>query len=345
MKYIAFTTKGIEKIAKKEINHEFPDSTIIDSRVKTILFETDAKLKELSTLKTVDDLCIWVREIDNLPNSKKAIDIISSSLKKIKVKGIISKLNSYREVKPNSFSITVGVYKTKYCSKELKKSLAEILASNRKWKYTSHNHDNLDIRISVTKNEAVLGIRATENSLHRRKYKKYSKKGSLRATIAAAMVLEAIDHKKNLKIVDNFCGSGTILCEALLTRNKVYGGDIDKESINITKQNLSNIRRDNYDIKHLNATKTSWQSNFFDCAISNLPWDKQIKIDKLTTLYSKAIIEYKRILNPNSTICLLGVKPDFLVSQIKKIFNYRNIKIIKLGYLGQNPSMVVAKAG
>jgi len=341
MKYIAFTTKGLENIVQKELVNY--NCSIIEQSIKTIVFESNTDIGQLVKLKTIDDLCIYIDEIKDLLKNENAVSIITSRLINTDFSQIIITLNSFREIKPNNFSITASVFGTKYNTSILAEKLSKALINRRKWEYTPKSHENFDIRVSVTKNHAIIGVRVTEKSLHHRDYKQYLKKGSLRPTIAAAMVFETNNNKNGLKIVDNFCGSGTILCEALLAGNKVYGGDIDKESVEFTKKNLMNIKKGDYEIKVQDAIKTSWTNDFFDCAISNLPWDKQIQVDKLTTLYSKTIVEYKRILKPNAAICLLGIKPDFIVSQIKKVFNYKNIQVFKLGYLGQKPYVVIGR--
>lgn len=156
------------------------------------------------------------------------------------------------------------------------------------------------------------------------------------------MVYFATEGRKNLKVVDNFCGSGTILTESLLVGNQVFGGDVDPESVNITRENLANLgHRPEDKVKQLNAVSTNWPDHFFDAAISNFPWGKQVEVKNITDLYIGTLKEYARIVKSNGVLCLLLTKPEILIKHAKKYLPDSSIKNIKLGLLGQTPSIVL----
>lgn len=96
-------------------------------------------------------------------------------------------------------------------------------------------------------------------------------------------------------------------------------------------------------IKVLDALTTHWPDSFFDCAISNLPWDKQIKVSSITNLYAGAIKEYARILKPNGKLCAIITKPDLFVKYVKKYFPMKNISQLKIGLLGQTPTIIFVR--
>ena len=147
--------------------------------------------------------------------------------------------------------------------------------------------------------------------------------------------------KESSKLVDNFCGSGTILAEAHILEFNIYGGDIDIKNVMNTKKNLSNLNFKQFEnIKEVDATKTKWQSNFFDFAVSNLPWDKQISVERITDLYIKTLEEYKRILKPNGRLSLLVHKPQILIRYAKKYFPNHKIESTKISFTGQSPTIV-----
>lgn len=152
------------------------------------------------------------------------------------------------------------------------------------------------------------------------------------------MVYAVTQYKKNLSVVDNCCGSGTILCEALLQNYSIYGGDIDPQSVKIAKKNIDSINSKAVQhIKQLDCQKSPWQSQFFDCAISNLPYGKQVTVDHQTTLYAKTVEEYARIIKPKGSICLLGTHPEVIQKYAKKYLPNHKCKFFALGFLGQTP--------
>ena len=101
------------------------------------------------------------------------------------------------------------------------------------------------MRFNISEEKCLITIKVFTKSLFHREYEHESHLGCLRSTIAASMLYRLVGEDSNLKVVDNFCGSGTFLCEALMLGNEVYGNDIDKSAVDVTKRNLNRIRKGN----------------------------------------------------------------------------------------------------
>lgn len=85
-----------------------------------------------------------------------------------------------------------------------------------------HNADvNLDLRIRGTVAEIRLDL--SGGALHRRGYRKDTVTAPMRETVAAA-ALEMSGWKGEKPLVDPMCGSGTILCEALMKYCRIPAG-------------------------------------------------------------------------------------------------------------------------
>ena len=349
-KFIAYCTKGLERIVQEEIAEKISDAKVIEVQDKRIIFESNEEYKKLTTLKTVDDLGLFISKIekvehfDTLINHVLAIDFIE----------IKQTLQRYRKIQDDTFSLTVGSVGVKnFSAASVKQRLVKEIGEMYQWQYTGMDHTNFDVRVFVDHCTAYISVRLTKESLYVRSYKQMVKPGSLKATIAAAMVMLAMEiaspcrggvrNNRNI-VVDNFCGSGTILCEALSLGYHVYGGDIDPDSVLITKNNLQHVASKNPEhIKLLDAAKTNWQSNFFDYAISNLPWDKQIPVKSITNLYRGCLEEYRRIMIQHGTICLLVTKPELLIKHAKNIFSEAQIETIPISFQGQQPTIVIIR--
>lgn len=339
MNYIAYCTKGLEEIVEREITSTCSPVTIAELGDKRVIFETQKNFKELIKLKTVDDIGLAITKIEDI----SSVAQIQNALRELNLMELKNLLSTNRPL-DNNFSITASITGNEIKPNQLITTIAECIEQKYNWKFMERDHTNFDIRIFLDHQTCYISIRLTKESLHHRAYKTISRIGSLRPTVAAAMVLLATQDKIALKIVDNFCGSGTILCEAVGMKNEVFGGDIEAESVNITRANLTNLNFTKIDnIKLLDATKTSWSSGCFDAAISNLPWNKQIEITSITDLYIGTLKEYKRILKPSGALCLLLTKPELLIKHAKKIFPGSKIEVYKIGLLGQNPTIVVIR--
>ena len=332
MKLIAYTVKGLENITKDEIAELVPNVDFLEAASKRVVFQTE-NIKSSLKLTTVDDLGLFVGHfkgsMDDVFKDIINIDFISA-------KPTISNIRTLTD----TFSVTVTKAKVKLNVEDLQDKIAKSISEKYDWQYTKLDHSNFDIRIFIDKKDIYVSVRLTEKPLFHRGYKIISVKGALKPTIASAMVRLVTKGKKGM-LVDNFCGSGTILVEALNAGNEVYGGDISSEAVKVCKTILSNIGYNPEEkIREQDATKTNWRSSHFDFAISNLPWGQQIEIESITNLYMGTLSEYARILKQSGSVCLLVSNPDLLIKHAKKYFPDKNIDRLSIGLLGQNPTIV-----
>lgn len=315
-KYIAFTVKGLETIACGEIKGK-----IVEQGTKKIIFETDDELR-VRQLRTVDDVGYFLGS-RKVKSADEIVDLV--------------KLINLAKAKPtDKFSLTLSFSRAGSIDKaELTQRLVKTTSSYYGWQYLERDHSWFDLRLFLDKDDLFLSVRVTEKPLFHRQWRQASIKGALRPTIAAAMVRWASSGRSGLRLVDNFCGCGTILAEARAMGQEVHGGDIDREAVAAARVNLPGK-----DVREQDGLKTSWPENYFDLAVSNLPWNKQIKTESVTRLYREALAEYQRIVKPSGQICLLVGKPELLI----KLAGVK-AKTVRLGYLGQNPTIVLIPAG
>jgi len=330
MKYIAFTVKGLESIASEEIKTKLAGAKILDQGPKRVIFDTNQEVG-LTTLRTVDDLGFFLGS-KKVSNQGQIIDLVKSiDLAKVK--------------QADGFSLTLSFVGFGIDKEELISELIKIIKDRYHWQYFRRDHSRFDLRLFLDHQQLFLSVRVTEQPLFHRSYRTNSVKGALRPTISAAMVQWASEGRQGLTVVDNFCGSGTILAESLTMGDQIYGGDILPECLQATKTNLANLGFSADDrVRVLDAFNSRWPDRYFDVAVSNLPWDKQIKIESVTQLYQETLKEYGRIVKNGGVICLLVAKPELFIKLAKKTFTNPEIKTIKLGYLGQNPTLVRIKA-
>lgn len=71
------------------------------------------------------------------------------------------------------------------------------------------------VRVFMFKDEAIVGIDTTGDSLHKRGYRKLSSKAPISETLAAALIMLTPWNKDRI-LVDPFCGSGTFPIEAAM---------------------------------------------------------------------------------------------------------------------------------
>jgi len=144
-------------------------------------------------------------------------------------------------------------------------------------------------------------------------------------------------------ILDPFCGSGTILTEAILMNyQNLIGTDISHKAISDTKKNIDWIKNNyqltitNYELKNADTTQISKKikPSSVDAIITEPylgPQRGGFEINKivkeLEQLYSKSLMEFKKILKPNGKIVMIW--PSFSVKP-RSIFLNPNISGYKI---------------
>jgi tRNA G10 N-methylase Trm11 len=145
-------------------------------------------------------------------------------------------------------------------------------------------------------------------------------------------------------ILDPFCGSGTILTEAMLMDYKnLIGSDISNKAVSDTKTNIEWVKNNfqlpafNFQLINTSAIEISKQikPNSVDAIVTE-PYlgpqrggfDINNVVKELEQLYNKSLMEFKKILKPNGKIIMIW--PSFSMKQ-KSIFlnpNFSGYKII-----------------
>lgn len=340
MKFLAYLTKGVKEIALDEILEKVSKAEIERSSVKYLIFNAEEEsIEQILELRTVDDvhLLLDFEKFEERPDMERAVEELSLN-DVVGAKNVIEDIRSVDDV----FSLTTSKYGNKNVDLELlEEELSESLESFLDAKFVKNQHSNFDIRIHFEEENMLVSVRLTEKPLYFRGYWQRGKKGSLKTSVAAALVRLA-NLSKGERLVDNFCGAGTVLCEAKVQGAKVSGGDIDRQAVLCARENLKQLDSKAANrVKRLDATSTSHPDSYFEAAVSNLPWGDQVNL-KAVKLYSEAIQEYARILKENGKIVILGDHPDLAEKHIRNNFPRHEIKRLQLGFLGQTPTVLYA---
>jgi 23S rRNA G2445 N2-methylase RlmL len=341
-RFIAFVTKGLEHISAKEIGKVFPEVDILDFSDKYISFSLESiSPTRLVELKTVDDahfLFGYLKHIENLDEN--------FIVKNLPVQSFDYALGFIRELRKinETFSVTVSKFKNSSINLEsLKIKIVKRIRDYTNRTYTALDHSNFDVRIHVESSNLIYSCRIPRTSLYVRGYRRCEMEGSLKPPIAAALCM-LLDLHEGEKLVDNFCGSGTILCEAKLQGLEVFGGDIDEKSVACAQTNIESISSESaQNVKVLDAASTIWPNKYFDYAISNYPWGKQVALERAVKLYSESIAEYARILKDKGSIAILGMKPGLVAKHLRRNFPHHRITQFRIGFLGQTPWVSCAR--
>lgn len=118
----------------------------------------------------------------------------------------------------------------------MKKAIVERLKEKYKISWFEETGAQYPIRVFFMKDEAVIGIDTSGESLHKRGYRKMTAKAPISETLAAALIM-LTPWKKDRILVDPFCGSGTFPIEAALMAANIAPGMYRS----FTAQNWTNL--------------------------------------------------------------------------------------------------------
>ena len=105
----------------------------------------------------------------------------------------------------------------------MKKAMVERLKSVYHKEWFEENGASYPVRVTIMKDEAVIGLDTSGESLHKRGYRRLTSKAPITETLAAALIM-LTPWNKNRILVDPFCGSGTIPIEAAMMAANIAPG-------------------------------------------------------------------------------------------------------------------------
>ncbi|MHA1379024.1 MAG: TRM11 family SAM-dependent methyltransferase [Candidatus Helarchaeota archaeon] len=174
----------------------------------------------------------------------------------------------------------------------------------------------------------------------------------------AQILINFLNLPRNGRLLDPFCGTGTILMMAMLQNIDFYGVDIDHDKITAAKKNIFwlakefNIKISNNleNVFKLDAQKldSHFKTNFFD-GIATEPYlgpllkkpltkseYQRIIKTEIQPLYHKALLSMKKVLKNNGKIAIISPSYraidnniiDFKISKIAKNVGLKPFKLL-----------------
>ncbi len=250
------------------------------------------------------------------------------------------------------------------CKGNARQILSSVSVEQNKLIPLNSKQNGIEIVLIENQEQLLIGKTLTVQPFKELSFRDYNRparddySGMLPPKIAQAMI-NLSKAKPNDIILDPFCGSGTILTEAMLMGfQNLIGSDISKKAVRNTEKNIEWIKENyklkiiNYKLFNKNATELSEfiKRNSVNAIITEPYLGPQrgrfnIKqtIQSLEKLYTESLAEFKKILKPKGRVVMiwpafnLGQKNHRLKIKLKnfKIINpipeqFQKNEIIKL---------------
>lgn len=118
----------------------------------------------------------------------------------------------------------------------MKKAMVDKMSMKYGIKQFPEDGASYPLRVSFYKDDAIIGLDTSGESLHKRGYRRLVSKAPITETLAAALIM-LTPWKKDRILIDPFCGSGTIPIEAALLGLNIAPG-LKRNFLGMTWDNI-----------------------------------------------------------------------------------------------------------
>lgn len=199
---------GTESVLKREITGLGYEIAGVEDGKVTFLGDTAAICRSNIFLRTTERVLIKVGAF-----KAETFDELFEKTKALPWEQYIPKDGKFWVAKATS--IKSKLFSPSDIQSIMKKAMVERLKEQYKQDWFEETGDSFPIRVTILKDEVMIGLDTSGESLHKRGYRRLSSKAPITETLAAALIL-LTPWKKDRILVDPFCGSGTIPIEAAM---------------------------------------------------------------------------------------------------------------------------------
>jgi 23S rRNA G2445 N2-methylase RlmL len=331
----AITSRGLEGIGAQELGRA-AGVQVTQVRYRRISATCSGEPAGLLRLRTVDDVFLHLAEWEGIVSQRGALERLTRLAARLRLEPALEVAARLRPLPPTpTFSVTANfVGQRNYSADEIKQAVAAGTGARYGWAYAAEDESQVNLRLFIEHERASVGLRLGDAPLHRRAYKQANLPGSLKPTIAAAMLFVA-GVLPGEEVLDPFCGAGTILIEAALAGVDARGGDSDPPALATARANAA-LAGVALPLAQWDARRLPLASRSVGAVVTNLPWGRQVSAgEDLAALYAGACAEISRALAGNGLVVALTNLPHLLAFERRK-----KLAQVEISLFGQAPAIV-----
>lgn len=216
MKLIAPCHFGVEAVLKKEIyDLGYEIESVEDGKV-TFIGDAEAVCRANIFLRTAGRILIRVGKF-----KAETFEELFQGTKAIPWEEYIPKNGKFWVAKATS--IKSKLFSGSDIQSIMKKAMVERMKQKFHTEWFSEDGESYPVRVFIYKDEVVVGLDTTGESLHKRGYRKLTSKAPIAENLASSLISLTPWHKDRI-LVDPFCGSGTIPIEAAMQAANIAPG-------------------------------------------------------------------------------------------------------------------------
>lgn len=339
LELFAVTNRGLEVVSAEEMMR-LRGLQITQVAYRRVHAAFAGKIGDLLALRTVDDLFIQLAEWQGIGPHRSALALIEELALDLNLWQAVNIRSELQELSDApTFSVSANfVGRRNYSASEIKAAVAKSVEAITGWRYQEDDRQSdSNIRLFIEHERALVGMRLAAAPLHRRSYKQEHLPGSLKPSVAAALLFLA-DIAPHHTVLDPCCGAGTILVEAATMGAKATGGDQAPDAVAAAQSN-ANAAGVHIVVQRWDARALPLAERSVDRIVTNLPWGRQIEVDSdLAGFYRATCGEMERVLKEDGRIVILTNLPHLVTFTTCTIE-----RKLEISLFGQQPTILVAR--
>jgi len=283
---LARCVHGLEWICAEEIHQDLPDAGDIRMARREVSFHVEHLDATPTGLRTADDLLLRVgRTAVGGDNPAEALNV-AAALARLEWTVAIEAVRELRGLPPEPCIDVVAAVegRRRYSRFDVENALGPLLALETGGRYLRRTprgredgDPDLTCRVFVQQGWAQAAVRVMAAPLHRRAYKRDTGAGTLHPPVAAAMVRLALP-RPDASMLDPFCGDGTIVIEAALSRPglRITGSDLDEVRLATAGRNAARAGVE-VNLEPADAGRPDTADRKYDVVVTNPPWNVSVE--------------------------------------------------------------------
>ncbi len=207
---------GLEAVLKKEIVDLGYEILQVEDGKVTFEGDEDAICRANVFLRTTERILIQVGRF-----KATTFDELFEKTKDLEWEQFIPVNGKFWVTKANS--VKSKLFSSTDIQRIVKKAIVERLKGKYNVEWFEESGSEYPIRVSFIKDEAIITIDTSGDSLHKRGYRRLTSKAPITETLAAALIMLTPWNKDRI-LLDPFCGSGTFPIEAAMIAANIAPG-------------------------------------------------------------------------------------------------------------------------
>ncbi len=279
MRIIARCAHGLEWLCAAELSATVAGGGDIALDRRELVFSLASLEPSLLNLRTVDDAFAEAGRFDGIGTTKAALPSIAQEVSRLPWAALAERIQIIRPVSRAPLIDVVASLEGRrsYNRFAVEQAAGEAVSRVLGGTYLRRTADGrapgepeLAVRLFLRGDRLIAALRIGAVPAHRRAYKLDAGPGTLHPPAAAALARLA-DPRPGTRVLDPFCGDGTIAIETVLAypATQVAASDADPERVASTARNAARARA----VMHITCADALSAGVRADVIVTNPPWN------------------------------------------------------------------------